>query len=57
VSLFERIRSVFGGKPDPDHPLSEEEREGVPQTAADEVSSLIDETAGVPSDPDAPSSP
>jgi hypothetical protein len=56
VSLFERIRGVFGGKPDTDHPLSEEEREGVPQTAADEVSSLIDETAGVPFDPDAPSS-
>jgi hypothetical protein len=40
--MFDRIRSWFRSEPDPDHPLSEEEREGVPQTTQDEASSLID---------------
>jgi hypothetical protein len=57
VSVLERIRRLFGSRPDPDHPLSEEEREGVPETTADEASSLIDEFAGAPFDPDADDGP
>jgi hypothetical protein len=53
VNVLERIRRLFGPRPEPDHPLSDEEREGVPSTASDEASSLIDEFAGAPLDPDA----
>jgi hypothetical protein len=53
MTMFERIRRFFSSQPDPDHPLSEEEREGVPQTTADESASLIDEFAGRSFDPDA----
>jgi hypothetical protein len=55
VTVFERIRRFFRSDPGPDHPLSEEEREGVPQTTADESASLIDEFAGgTEFDPDDP---
>ena len=50
MSFLERLRRLFGSQPDPDHPLSEEERDGVPQTTADEAASLIDEFV----DPDEP---
>jgi hypothetical protein len=45
MSWLDRIRQVFSGSQadEPDHPLSEAEREGVPQTTADEAASLIDE--------------
>jgi hypothetical protein len=53
--MFERIRRLFHSEPGPDHPLSEEEREGVPQTTADESASLIDDFAGgTEFDPDDP---
>jgi hypothetical protein len=42
MSLLDRIRGWFRPEPDPDHPLGEEEREGVPQATADEESSLIE---------------
>jgi hypothetical protein len=42
MNVLERIR-LFGPRGEPDHPLSEEEREGVPETTADETASLIDE--------------
>jgi hypothetical protein len=42
MSLLDRLRGWLRPDPDPDHPLSEEEREGVPQTAPDEESSLIE---------------
>jgi hypothetical protein len=52
--MFERIRRLFHSEPGPDHPLTEEEREGVPQTTTEESASLIDEFAGGRSfDPDA----
>jgi hypothetical protein len=50
MSILDRIRRVFSGQPDPDHPLSEEEREGVPQTTQDESASLIEDFV----DPDDP---
>jgi hypothetical protein len=51
--MFERIRRLFHSEPGPDHPLSEEEREGVPQTTNDESAGLIDEFArGTEFDPD-----
>ena len=46
MSILDRIRRLFGSPPDPDHPLTDEEREGVPQTTADESASLIDGFAG-----------
>jgi hypothetical protein len=53
MSLLERIRGWFGPRPDPDHPLSEEEREEDRiVTTADESASLIDEFTGPPFDPD-----
>jgi hypothetical protein len=53
--MFERIRRLFRSDPGLDHPLSEEEREGVPQTTADESASLIDDFAGgTEFDPDDP---
>ena len=52
--MFDRIRRLFQSKPGPDYPLSEEQREGVPQTTADESASLISEaTGGTSFDPDA----
>jgi len=54
VTMFDRIRRLFQSKPGPDYPLSEEQREGVPQTTADESASLISEaTGGTSFDPDA----
>ena len=54
MTVFERIRRLFHSEPGPDHPLSEGEREGVPQTTADESASLLDEfVGGNEFDPDA----
>jgi hypothetical protein len=54
VTVFERIRRLFHSEPGPDHPLSEEEREGVPQTTTEESASLLGEFAGGSEfDPDA----
>jgi len=50
MSFLDRIRRLFRSQPDPDHPLSEEEREGVPQTTQEETAGLIDEFI----DPDDP---
>ena len=50
MSILDRIRGLFRSQPDPDHPLSEEERQGVPQTTQDERAGLIDEFV----DPDEP---
>jgi hypothetical protein len=53
MSLLDRLRRLFSGsepEPEPDHPLSEAEREGVPQTTRDESASLIDEFVD-PGDP------
>ena len=51
MSWLDSLRRVFSGSEDePDHPLSEEERKGVPQTTRDESASLIDEFI----DPDDP---
>jgi hypothetical protein len=53
MSLSERIRGWFRPRPEPDHPLTEEERdEGRPETVADESANLIDEFTGPPFDPD-----
>jgi hypothetical protein len=52
MSFLDRIRRVFSGSQsdEPDHPLTEAEREGVPQNSRDEAASLIDEFV----DPDDP---
>jgi hypothetical protein len=51
MSFLDRLRRLFSGsEPEPDHPLSEEERKGVPQTTRDESASLIDEFVD-PGDP------
>jgi hypothetical protein len=50
MSILDTIRRFFSSPPDPDHPLSEEEREGVPQTTQEEAAGLIDEFI----DPDEP---
>jgi hypothetical protein len=53
MSLLERIRRFWLPGRGPDHPLSEEEREGVPQSAIEEVSSLAEGFVGAPFDADA----
>jgi hypothetical protein len=53
VNVLQRIRRFWLPGPGPDHPLTEEEREGVPATAIDEVSSMAEGSIGVPFDPDA----
>jgi hypothetical protein len=53
MSLLDRIRGWFRPRSDPDHPLTEEERdEGRTVTTADESASLIDEFTGPAFDPD-----
>jgi hypothetical protein len=50
MSLLDRFRRLFGSQPaEPDHPLTEAERQDIPQTARDEAAGLIGEFA----DPDA----
>jgi hypothetical protein len=53
VNVLDRIRRFWLPGPGPDHPLTDEERKGVPATAVDEVASLAEEFIGVPFDPDA----
>jgi hypothetical protein len=57
VNVLERIRRFWLPRPGPDHPLTEEERRGVPPTATDEVSSMAQGIIGVPFDPDADDRP
>jgi hypothetical protein len=52
VGLLERIRRFWRPGRDPDHPLSEQEREGVPPTAFDEVASLAERYVGETFDAD-----
>ena len=53
MSVVDRIRGWFRGRPDPDHPLSDEEREEDRiVTTSDESAGLIDEFTGPPFDPD-----
>jgi len=51
VNLLERIRCFWLG-PTPDHPLTEQEREGVPPTALDEAASALADFVGGPTDAD-----
>jgi len=53
ANVLERIRRFWLPGPGPDHPLTEEERQGVPPTAIDEVSSTVAGFVGEPFDPDA----
>jgi hypothetical protein len=57
VNVVERIRRFLLPGPVPNHPLTEEERRGVPPTAIDEVSSMAQGFIGVPFDPDADDRP
>jgi hypothetical protein len=53
VNVLDRFRRFWRPGPDPDHPLSEEERESVPpQTAFDELASTLGGFVGTPFDPD-----
>ena len=53
ANVLERIRRFWLSGSGPDHPLTEEERRGVPATAVDEVSSTVAGFIGEPFDPDA----
>jgi hypothetical protein len=53
MTVLQRIRRFWLPGPGPDHPLTEEERKGVPATAIDEVSSMVERLIGVPFDPGA----
>ena len=56
MSLIDRIRSVFK-RPEPDHPLSEEERdEQQPETTFDAAADLERDFAGRDIDPEEPRS-
>jgi hypothetical protein len=57
VNALQRIRRFWLRGPGPDHPLTEEERKGVPPTAIDEASSMAEGFIGVPFDPDADDRP
>jgi hypothetical protein len=53
VSLLERIRRFWATQPEPDHPLTEEERdEKAPATGHDEWAHLEQEFVGEDLDPD-----
>lgn len=55
MSLLERIRRFWRPSPEPDHPLTEEEREQLaPQTSADEAARGVEEFLGADFDPDEP---
>jgi hypothetical protein len=54
MGFLERIRRLWSGGPGPDHPLDEQEREPVPDSAIAEVASLAEGAVGVPFDPDDP---
>jgi hypothetical protein len=54
VSIIERIRRFWGPSSEPDHPLTEDERKGVPPTAVDEAASQAERFVGDAFDPDAP---
>jgi hypothetical protein len=51
VNLLERIRRFWLG-PTPDHPLTEQEREGVPPTALDEAARAVADFVAGPMDAD-----
>ena len=53
MTVLERIRRFWLPGPGPDHPLTEQERRGVPATAIEEVSQTAERLVGVPFDPDA----
>lgn len=53
MSVLDRLRRFWLPGPGPDHPLADEEREGVPPTAVDEVASMAEGFIGEPFDPDA----
>jgi hypothetical protein len=53
MSVLDRIRRFWLPGPGPDHPLTEAERQPVPETAVDEVASLPEALLGEPYDPDA----
>jgi len=53
VSVLERIRRFWMPGPGPDHPLTEQEREGVPPTAVDEAARLVEGFVGGSFDADA----
>jgi hypothetical protein len=57
MRVLQRIRRFWLPRPGPDHPLTKEEREGVPPTAIDEASSVAERYIGVPVDPDADDRP
>ena len=53
MSLLDRIRDFWRSPPDPDHPLSEEERRDVlPSTVPEEAASLEQGFIGLEFDPD-----
>jgi hypothetical protein len=49
---MDRIRRFWRAGPGPDHPLTDEERQGVPATVVDEAAYLADEFIGAPFEPD-----
>jgi hypothetical protein len=57
VNVLQRIRRFWLPGPGPNHPLTEEERQGAPPTAIDEVSSMAEGFVGAPFDPDADDRP
>jgi hypothetical protein len=56
MNALERIRRFWFPAP-PDHPLTEEERRGVPATAMDEAASAAEGFIGEPFDSDADDRP
>jgi hypothetical protein len=57
MKLLERIRRFWASQPEPDHPLTEQERDDKPPgTAFDQRAELEDEFAGDDFDPDQPRS-
>ena len=55
MRLLDRIRRLLK-TPEPDHPLTEEERQGLPVTAFDVRASLEQDSVGRDVDPDEPRS-
>lgn len=54
MKVIERIRRFWGTSSAPDHPLTEDERKGVPPNAADEAASQAERFVGDSFDPDTP---
>ena len=57
MNVLERIRRFWLPGPGPDHPLTEEERRYVPESAIEETASVAEGVIGEPYDPNAAERP